>query len=195
MSLCRVLIILTLEKVGFHEGTIGNPTAYDTGAAGTKEVANASAAHQPNMQPQPNAGYPPQGVGYGQPPPAAYGAFSSGGTGAAHGVYGGQSNFQTGPVAPAGGSSYMGGPAYGAPPSHGAGGGAGIAQGPSSRNVAHVPPPQYGGSGAVVRNEAPARIVPIKALNPFTGRWTIKARCTIKQELKRRGGTLGDVNA
>ncbi|GAX74874.1 hypothetical protein CEUSTIGMA_g2320.t1 [Chlamydomonas eustigma] len=49
-----------------------------------------------------------------------------------------------------------------------------------------VPPPHYGaGSGAVARNEAPARIMPIRSLNPFSGRWTIKAKCTSKAEMKR----------
>jgi replication factor A1 len=37
----------------------------------------------------------------------------------------------------------------------------------------------------VARNEAAARIATIKSLNPFSGRWTIKAKCTSKGELRR----------
>lgn len=49
---------------------------------------------------------------------------------------------------------------------------------------------QYGGGGPVVRNEAPAAIVPISALNPYQNRWTIKARVTTKGDVRRCGWRL-----
>ncbi|CAF2130369.1 replication protein A 70 kDa DNA-binding subunit E [Brassica rapa] len=57
----------------------------------------------------------------------------------------------------------------------------------------HQPPPSmYQNRGPVARNEAPPRITPINALNPYSGRWTIKARVTSKGDLRtynnQRGG-------
>ncbi|CAA6659335.1 unnamed protein product [Spirodela intermedia] len=42
----------------------------------------------------------------------------------------------------------------------------------------HTFHPTLQSSGAILKNEAPARIVPISALNPYQGRWAIKARVT-----------------
>ena len=55
------------------------------------------------------------------------------------------------------------------------------------------PQPNYAQRGPISRNEAPARIVPIKSLNPYLNRWTIQARVTNKgdpqevAELQGRG--------
>lgn len=43
-----------------------------------------------------------------------------------------------------------------------------------------------------MKNEAPARIIPITALNPYQGRWAIKARVTAKGELRRYNNARGD---
>ncbi|KAH8513746.1 hypothetical protein H0E87_006858 [Populus deltoides] len=50
----------------------------------------------------------------------------------------------------------------------------------------------YSNRGPVARNEAPPRIIPITALNPYQGRWTIKARVTAKGELRHYNNTRGD---
>ncbi|KAI0495982.1 hypothetical protein KFK09_022289 [Dendrobium nobile] len=56
----------------------------------------------------------------------------------------------------------------------------------------YKPPPNYRGHGAIMKNEAPARIIPIAALNPYQGRWAIKARVTAKGELRRYNNARGD---
>lgn len=54
------------------------------------------------------------------------------------------------------------------------------------------PPPMYANRGPVARNEAPPRIIPINALSPYSGRWTIKARVTNKSELRLYSNPRGE---
>ncbi|KAL3830024.1 hypothetical protein ACJIZ3_018826 [Penstemon smallii] len=56
----------------------------------------------------------------------------------------------------------------------------------------YQPPPNYKHHGAIMRNEAPARIIPIAALNPYQGRWAIKARVTAKGDIRRFNNAKGD---
>ncbi|KAM7274834.1 hypothetical protein ACFE04_016700 [Oxalis oulophora] len=56
----------------------------------------------------------------------------------------------------------------------------------------YQPPPNYQNRGTIVKNEAPARIIPISALNPYQGRWAIKARVTAKGDLRRYNNARGD---
>ncbi|XP_021275893.1 LOW QUALITY PROTEIN: replication protein A 70 kDa DNA-binding subunit A [Herrania umbratica] len=54
------------------------------------------------------------------------------------------------------------------------------------------PSPMYSNRGPVAKNDAPPRIIPISALNPYQGRWTIKARVTAKGELRRYNNARGE---
>lgn len=172
----------------------------------------AQAGHY-GAPPAPQGG--PAAGGYGQPPPAAnpgrnayagssnpYGASMQppapmhGGAGSGCGAGGFLSDpsnaYGSRPAAPSNpyGNPYaqgpggpnalgaMGGPAQapGAFPAPYGGGGGG--QG------GHVP--QYGNSGGpVARDDAPMRITPVSALNPYASRWAIKARCSSKSDMRR----------
>lgn len=56
------------------------------------------------------------------------------------------------------------------------------------------PAPQYkqAGGGPVMRNEAPAKIVPIASLNAYQNRWAVKARVTSKSDLRRWQNARGE---
>jgi replication factor A1 len=49
----------------------------------------------------------------------------------------------------------------------------------------YQPAPVYDNRGPIDTNEAPARIIPIAALNPHQGRWTIRVLITAKSDVRR----------
>lgn len=88
---------------------------------------------------------------------------------------------------------------YGAPAAaggaYGAGRGVGGQYGSSApgRGPYGQPAPDYrAGNSAIARNEAPAKIVPINSLNAYQNRWTIKARVSVKGDLRRYSNARGE---
>ena len=55
-----------------------------------------------------------------------------------------------------------------------------------------APQSNYMPRGSISRNEAPVRFVPIKNLNPYLNRWTVKARVTSKSDIKRWHNAKGE---
>ncbi|GBF93369.1 replication A 70 kDa DNA-binding subunit A [Raphidocelis subcapitata] len=186
----KLLIILGLDVRGCYQNIIGNPQ--NVPDAPPDGGAHAVGAPPPAA----GAGYgapPPAAGGYGAPPPAAplgggYGAppplqhqQPPGGYGAGAGAplgggYGAPPPGAFGgppPAAAAGGPPRPLGGGYGAPPAGfgGPGGAAGV-------------------GGPVARAEE-VRVVPISSLNPYQGRWTIKARCTHKGDVRTYNNARG----
>lgn len=56
----------------------------------------------------------------------------------------------------------------------------------------YKPAPNYKNHGAIMKNSAPAQIIPISSLNPYQGRWAIKARVTAKGDIRRYNNAKGD---
>eukprot|EP00958_Prasinococcus_capsulatus_P024127 scaffold3734_cov425-Prasinococcus_capsulatus_cf.AAC.5 len=58
-----------------------------------------------------------------------------------------------------------------------------------------LPPSRYSNQGPIARNEGGGRILPISQLNPYSNRWTIKARVTQRSEPRswNRNGRQGRV--
>eukprot|EP00879_Flechtneria_rotunda_P025305 GHRR01026883.1.p1 GENE.GHRR01026883.1~~GHRR01026883.1.p1 ORF type:complete len:797 (+),score=258.36 GHRR01026883.1:172-2562(+) len=198
----KLFIVLSLDVLGPgpYPQMIGNPQTPPDGPAGAPSAAAGNGIGNTG----PYGGPPgPQAGGYGAPPPpmangtgmyaapprAATGQYGGGPTADgmqqqphAGGMYGGPGPNGLG-TAPFGNSANAGGPGstgmYGGPPQ------AAAAGGPSSGMYGGAGP-QYGmGAGPVTQTNEPLRIVPVKSLNPYLSRWTIKARCTQKGEVRR----------
>lgn len=162
--------------------------------------------------PNPYAAAPaPAGQQRQQQPPNPYGGGGGGGGGGEnpYGGYGGYNNGpppqqqqQQPPANPYGGMNpYGGGPPPNQPPNpYGGGGmppnpydnGGGMYQQQQQKSEPAGRYTYNRQGGPTARNEAPARVMPIRSLNPFQNRWTIKARVTKKQEVRRWSNARGE---
>ncbi|KAG2449859.1 hypothetical protein HYH02_005382 [Chlamydomonas schloesseri] len=120
---------------------------------------------------------PPQGGGmYGAPPPMKSDQQQQAGGGGG-GMYGGPPPGQNNP--------------YGAPPPQQQQGYNPYAPNGGAAGGSR-PPANYQANGAIARDDAPPRFIPISALNPYTARWAIRARVTSKGELRRWTNVRGE---
>lgn len=185
-----------------QEGPQPTPGIYQNGSRPTQPYGPASGPSGPyssasgpqNQAPNSgtNSGYggnPGQLASngyYGQQPQqqqgaSAYGQQQPGGPGA----YGQQQPGNTYGQHPQQQQNGAYGGAYGA--GRGGGGNSGAAPGYAQ------PTPDYrAGGSAIARNEAPARIVPISSLNAYQNKWTIKARVSVKGEMRRWNNARGE---
>lgn len=143
------------------------PTGYANASPGPQTSATGNQNQAPTYGAY--SGYGAPGANPPQQPPSTntYGQQQAGG-----GAYGQQQQ---------GGNAYAGnrgGGAYGASAN----------QGPYGQ-----PTPDYrAGGSAIARNEAPAKIVPISSLNAYQNKWTIKARVSVKGEMRRWSNARGE---
>ncbi|CAI6006041.1 unnamed protein product [Closterium sp. NIES-65] len=205
----KIVIILKMEVVKSDAAIIGDPQPFPAdgqappprqqpSSTPASTLTNNSAApppqHHPppqqpsNAAPSPMAQHGPSGAAHpsnaAQPvPPNPYAA---GGFGQQQqqqqqkqSQYSGVSGPPGGGPAASHGGGFAGGPGAGGGGGYGGGGGA-------------APPPSYSARGPVARNEAHARVVPIDSLNPYLGKWTIKARVTSKGDIRRYNNARGE---
>ena len=154
----------------------GNGPANPYGGNYQQQPPQAGYPHSPPGQQQAAYNPPPQGGAYGAPSGVYGGAATSPyGHGAPGGVQGGQPPSMYGnPAAAAGGpfnSSSSGGAAAG---------------------QAYNPYGAQANSRPVVRDADVGNIVPISAINPYSSKWTIKARVTAKSDIRKWSNQKGD---
>ena len=209
---CRIIIILSLSILDAGtEGVpnIGHPVApYPTdgsappGQQPVKQEAQqpAPGIYQNGSRPTgyANASSGPQASATGNQNQApSYGAYSGYGAPGANPQQQPLSTNTYGQQQPgAYGQQQQGGNAYGQPQPGGAYGNAyGSNRGVASANQGPYgqPTPDYrAGGSAIARNEAPAKIVPISSLNAYQNKWTIKARVSVKGEMRRWSNARGE---
>ncbi|XP_072987756.1 replication protein A 70 kDa DNA-binding subunit A-like [Typha latifolia] len=202
----RIIIVINLEVLRGESAMIGNPKTYDNGTSGSQARVPAAPQTSSIEQPGKSAGNSQVYGGQGgasvnpklepisnNPSVGSYGSgpMISGVTTNVNSVHplpeqaarnftvshppGGNQNERFSNAGPVGGfnppgSTYM----------------------RPAQTTYQQPPPLYVNRGPIAKNEAPARIVPIRALNPYQGRWTIKARVTSKSELRRYNNPRGE---
>ena len=211
---CRIIIVLNMEIVASKAEIVGDPKPLNpTGeqpAAGPgpgsaqqqqQQSARVSSAAPSQLSGQTNSGFRGTGAGIGQSLNGGGVDNSAGGFNIGQGAGGGYNPYSsagagvkpelTGMQKTSMGNGVGGG--YGQQGQQSGYGQQGQQQSGYGRPMApYQPAPVYSNRGPIAKNEAPARIIPIAALNPYQGRWTIKARITAKGDIRRFHNAKGD---
>ncbi|KAK4490845.1 hypothetical protein RD792_001560 [Penstemon davidsonii] len=203
-----IVIIVNLEVIAEKCDLVGEPKPYPTKNDGNASSIRKSSTSQPMNQPAVGVGNPPSYGGAGSatggsaPRPSLGGGIPVPSSGEDRNAglhsYGNSysTNMDSGRYNTANAVSTYPKPEYGS----------GVSRAPLNNYVRppqssynqppqssyNQPPPMYANRGPVARNEAPPRIIPIAALNPYQGRWTIKARVTSKGDLRLYNNSKGD---
>ncbi|MCO5550688.1 hypothetical protein L7F22_004178 [Adiantum nelumboides] len=177
----KIIIVLNMEVMASVSEIIGDPKQVimndPPGNTGSTAGVVEQQQRSPMQAPAPSA--------YPQQQPEAHSSMGKGANTATN--FGQPNNFQghgensVGPSHLGGGvalpSYFQGSNTYGRP---------------IGAPTSYQPSPVYSTRGSIAKNEAAARIVPIAALNPYQGRWTIKARVTSKGDIRRFNNAKGE---
>ena len=182
--LFRILICVDLDVLGYSDQAFLNPSAQQPSYGAPQQPSYGAPAAAPSYGAPQQPSYGAPAPSYGAPQQPSYGAPAAAPT------YGApqQPSYGAPASAPSYGAPQQ--PSYGAPqqPSYGAPASSyGAPQQPAYSNNN-----QYNSyNKPIIRDDASSTITPIKEINPYSNKWTIKARVTKKSDMRSWSNAKG----